>query len=744
MGICEKENQRQINLGTILRPNSNLNIFLCGKYRVDKKILEYFNFRQKIDFEEEDFELKYNIYIQDSNNMISKWEFYEINPIGINDCKKIKNFLEDKINKNQIQNVIIYFNESIEDNDLELINQLSNIKKSSQPFIIFINKKYKNTKDYNEYIIKNEIKKGKFFFDILNIYIIDFKQFDSLINGKYNKNEGLIEILWNIYTYYYQIDYNINIYDAISQNDCCLNIYITGKPGTGKSTFINELFQEKKALENIGKNQTQKIRKYSYTLKNFLSHKKQTINLFDCPGYSTSGDELNELKTIVSNVFTNYVSHKDLIHCFLYFFDGRSKRTLDGKEIEFINFVHETQTQIFGHSKIYFIINFVNKSEESDKNSYKNTLYDQLTEQFHNSDIINKENIIEINLKRELNENRKIKFGIDDILFKMYSYFEKHKINIDEIQNIQRNNKLNDKEKLNMQIQKIKQSLFFKFFERNDFLERNILICNNIIESAKRETERIGYFLFNSDINNCENIRRQMFEDLNEHFITNFKVDIKFISNDYKIHDDEFLDESKLSKFIIIKYFYHAKKMKENCPLITERKGKEYLKKNMNLLGEKERSNVEHLLTLADLYNCSVDLLLNIYNKQKQYYLFENENFKNIKTVIKVEEQSLLEYEKIMKKKTPKFEVKNNQLLVILNIENEHPSINVKEVILIGQYYIFEIIINEIEIIKFSKSIEEIQLVDNSVNEIVQGEKNEYICKFDLINNSKSSKKVQF
>ena len=314
MGICEKENQRQINLGTILRPNSNLNIFLCGKYRVDKKILEYFNFRQKIGFEKEDFELKYNIYIQESNNRDSKWEFYEIDPIGINDCKKIKNFLEDKINKNQIQNVIIYFNESIEDNDLELINQLSNIKKSSQPFIIFINKKYKNTKDYNEYIIKNEIKKGKFFFDILNIYIIDFKQFDSLINGKYNKNEGLIEILWNIYTYYYQIDYNINIYDAISQNDCCLNIYITGKPGTGKSTFINELFQEKKALENIGKNQTQKIRKYSYTLKNFLSHKKQTINLFDCPGYSTSGDELNELKTIVSNVFTNYVSHKDLIH----------------------------------------------------------------------------------------------------------------------------------------------------------------------------------------------------------------------------------------------------------------------------------------------------------------------------------------------------------------------------------------------------------------------------------------------
>ena len=756
MGNQQKSNYKDLkkknfNLDNILRPNSNLNIFLLGKNEIDEQLLKIFNFRQKKDYEKKDFHLKYNIYVQENRNRDSKWEFYEFAPITVVDSKNIKNFVEEKINNGQKQNVIIYINNRNDDNDYELINQLSDIENSSHPFIIFITKNH-DKNNYDEFIIENEIKKGSFYYDSFNIYAIDYKQYLYFIEDKeiYEK-ENLIIILWKIYSYYYQIDYNKNINEVISQNECCLNIYIIGQPGSGKSTFINELFHEKKALENTGMNQTTEVRKYTYIFNDSSLGKKQKqmINLIDCPGFSTSGQELNKLKEEISNIFTQYASHKDLIHCFLYFFDGRKKRTFDGDEKAFVNSIHRLQHNIFGHSKIFFIINFVNKTEENDKNSFKNMLYRDLIQDFKNSDInsdiINKENIIEINLKRDIKENRKIRFGIDDIFNKMFEYFRQHKINIEEIRDIQNKSNLNNKEKLDMQIQNIKKSLFFKFFQRNDFLERNLSICENIITSAKRDTERIGYFLFKSDIIGCENIRRRMFEEINEHFNNNFNIDIRFYFNDYRINDDEFMDESAWSKLSIIKYFYHAKKMKENCPLITERKGRFYFEDNKNRLGEKEKSNVEHLLTLAELYNNSVNLLHSIGEQQKQKYDFEIKYFESIKKVIKIKELTLTEYEKTIKEKTPKFDIKNNQFLVILNIEEEHPDIEVK-VIVVDKYYVFKIIINGKEI-TFSKSIEEIQLNDkHEVKEVVKGEKeNEYIFKFDLKDiSSYSSKKFKF
>lgn len=99
------------------------------------------------------------------------------------------------------------------------------------------------------------------------------------IYGEFKINE-IIEILWKIFNYYYQICDSINNNDFIENQ--CLNIFLLGKFGSGKSSFINELFGEKKALENFGKNVTEKINTYSFidNLKT-LSNKKGRINIFD-------------------------------------------------------------------------------------------------------------------------------------------------------------------------------------------------------------------------------------------------------------------------------------------------------------------------------------------------------------------------------------------------------------------------------------------------------------------------------
>ena len=75
---------------------------------------------------------------------------------------------------------------------------------------------------------KNELQNKKFFYDILNIYHINER----------NVNDKIFEILWKIYNYYYQINNDINNNNFICDN--FLNIYLIGKPGTGKSSFINE------------------------------------------------------------------------------------------------------------------------------------------------------------------------------------------------------------------------------------------------------------------------------------------------------------------------------------------------------------------------------------------------------------------------------------------------------------------------------------------------------------------------
>ena len=322
-----------MDLGIIPNISSKLNIFICGKYEcessllyhdfvkekdndydIDNKISSYGKYKNNY-FQKSKFGIHYNKSKKENGN--SYWKFYELSSIkSSKECESLKNIIENKIKKNIIQNAIIYYCGEKDNNDFEILNQLNKIEKCSHPFIVFLSKE-KTKENYNEYIIKNELQNKKFFYDILNIYHINER----------NVNDKIFEILWKIYNYYYQISNDINNNNFICDN--CLNIYLIGKPGTGKSSFINEVFEERKALENDGKNVTTKINQYSFIGKlNSISDEKGRINIFDTPGFSTSGKELKSLKTIIKNIFFNYISNQDLIHCFLYFLDGRVKEPL--------------------------------------------------------------------------------------------------------------------------------------------------------------------------------------------------------------------------------------------------------------------------------------------------------------------------------------------------------------------------------------------------------------------------------
>ena len=714
---------------------SKLNIFICGKYDINSLYLqltkEEKNEISNINNNENYYKksrcgLNYN----NTRKIFAKsdWKFYELSPIkGSKECENLKNLIERKIGnikEKKIQNVIIYNCAEKDDNDFEILNQLNKIERTSHPFVIFISQN-KTKKNYNEYIIRNELKNKRFFFDIFNIYHVSYE------------NE-IIEILYKIFNYSCPINTEIDNNHYIS--DKCLNIYLVGKPGIGKSSFINEIFGEKKALENIGENQTSKIKKYVFT------DKKGRINIFDTPGFSTNGQELSEIKKKVEDIYSEYLLNKDLIHCFLYFLDGRVQRTFDDNEIELIRSIYEKQMTYFSNlPKIFFIINFTNKTEENDINSYKNIILRNLKERFPNyPDLSNKENIIEINLKRDIQNNRELKFGIDEIFHKMYNYFEPHKINIKEIENVANNNDnnnenriINHEEILNRQIEILNRSMFFKFYKRyQDYKDSYISLCEQKIILSKIETQRIGLFMSNKDSTKCEEIRRNMLEYINNH-LKGFCSDIPFDKNDYIISEDE------KDSFFIKRWF----KMRENCPLITEQKGKDYLEKYKTII--KDNHNISCCIYMADLYNNSIDLLKTISNNIKLNYIIEEENINFIKNMIKAEQESINEH--IKKSNNHKNieivnnYIENNQFIIELNIDIEHPLIECF-VEVVEKYYIFKIEINEKEIISLEKSILEIQLEnEEEYKEIKKGkEKNKYIVIYDLRKTKKSKKGQQF
>lgn len=755
-----KKRLLDIDLEIIPKIKSKLNIFITGKFgnnNLYKLFVKNIDFNKKPpiidsnesqnDYEKSKFGIKY--IKAKSEYGESYWKFYGLSPIkGAKECEGLINFIKKKVDKNKTQNVIIYTCAENDDNDFELLNQLNNkIEKSSHPFIIFLSKKRKK-EDYNHYIIDNEFKNKKFFFDILNIYHL------------YEENENeIINILWKIYNYYYQLGDIIDNSNYI--DDQCLNIYVLGLPGTGKSSFINELFGEKKSLENFGMNITNKVIKYSFIDKlSTFNNKKGRINIFDTPGLSVNGRELKEIKNAITNIFFDFTSNKDLIHCFLYFFNGGNVRTISEDEIELIRYIHYMQKQNFESSKILFVINFTSKTDENDKNSFKNFILKNLRDNFgENSDLSKKENTIEVNLKRDIEKNRILKFGLEEIFAKMYEYFEPHKISINNISRIRENNEINEEEIKNRQIEILNESMFFKFYKKfEDYKNRYISLCEDKIRSSKRETQQIGLFIFRSDKTRCEDIRKNMFEYINDHFKSIFNCDIKYNENDYMMNEDEEFRES----FFIKRWF----EMKINSPNITEQKGRAYLEKNK--IGISNIHNINSCIYLASLYNNSVDLLLEISTNKKLSYIQEEDDIKFIMDVNKAEEQSKYEFNKINLENNiindsyinnnfssikindsfmsnafntnliykenanvPKNYIKNDKFIIELDIKMEHPKIKVL-VHVIGNYYVFKIKINEKEI-TLEKSISEIQLEKEKVSDIKK-EGNKYLLKFTLKN----------
>ena len=443
------------------KENSDMYICVC----CPKKERKIFNFL----FEKSE---KGSIKIQNNNyDAIVKnelnWKYIFFNE-GLTDenTKIIYNFIDKSYYKNdkKLNTVIISLVNENDNRDLKFLDFFDdNVPPCLKPFIIFITKSEKlSLKKYKNYIKEKEID-----FDERNIF---------LYNINILKNE-LPSRLWKICCYYNQISDEV-IFPEIKNDEIknehiqklkhCLNFFITGKPGLGKSTFINTLSKYKKVREGVGSCQTNKINRYLIENTN--------ICIYDSPGFINLKD-INVIKREIKNKVLDIIEDREQLVGIFYFFDSISnKRTLDQGELDFIRFLVGLK-----HVEIFFLLNFtktknISKKLPKERKTFLSTLKSELKSEFGDSLDINR--IYEINLK---NDDEGEIFGLDKLFHDLYNIYTPNKINIDSLKILNPNT-----ENLENKIKNIvKNSIYFNYVTNKE----------GIFKSCRKTSKRIinGY-----------------------------------------------------------------------------------------------------------------------------------------------------------------------------------------------------------------------------------------------------------
>lgn len=442
-----------------------LNVLVCGK---KKDFLESIYKENNIIQINEKIDCLGNA----SNYLIKKnkkhlWkfiEFYEEKSDLL--IKQIYGIIHTNYLKNNLygQSIIVYYIENQNDDSiiklLEFFEQKMNIL---HPRIICISNEIKD--DY----FSQYIKKKQLYFDERDIIIIK----ENMIQNT------LIKTLYKGYCYYYQIgddeisvpnlsnyensNLNIENNDISSDNDpnCednidnqeyfvksnhLINFFITGRPGAGKSTLINILLNDKRAMEGVGCNVTSKITKYIMD--------NAPIAFYDTPGFSGE-DEIKLTKEAIKKKFQELYEYKDNIHGIFYVINHNLVRTIDDTEIDFLKFLFNYNIPVF------FLLNFSQKKSNKKREIFFKSLLNEINLNFNKSEDI----IFKINLKNDYEGNTI--FGLDSLFIKLYEYYSKYKINIQNI------DKFNEEAIIN----KLKNSIFFSNIKRIDDI---LISCNKI------------------------------------------------------------------------------------------------------------------------------------------------------------------------------------------------------------------------------------------------------------------------
>ena len=223
-----------------------------------------------------------------------------------------------------------------------------------------------------------------------------------------------------------------------------INFLVTGRPGVGKSTFINLSLGEKRTREGRGQCVTSKIVKYF--------HNKYPISFYDSPGFNTK-DDVQNAYSLINDCQKNLVQGKNQLHLIFFLINCDTSRTLLEDDVTFIKEIKKLKVPI------YFLVTRC-KTEligEQFKDLLKMNLKAKFPENNEYQEL--QENIFTLQLLEENRNEKEIRvvpFGLGKLYQELYNRFSPNSIDVERLQNLDPK----DDEAIR---QVVKHSLFFKY-----------------------------------------------------------------------------------------------------------------------------------------------------------------------------------------------------------------------------------------------------------------------------------------
>ena len=513
--------------------------------------------------------------------------------------KELKNLLNE--NRNFFDVLVICVDNLLDEDSKLAFNFFQGFSKirAEQPFTLYLTKKDNNPNIITLHqFITNE------FFDKRNVYAYKFPTNN-------NEKENIHKFFINSMNYYHEIGTG-----ASGSQLQTFNVLICEGAGVGKSTFINQFLQEKRAKEGEGLSVTHEITNYLHT--------KYPIRIFDTPGFEGS-DTIAMVEKAIKQFDKDVVDAKNHFDLILYVCKLQARTFLE-MEIPLIKYL------IKKNKKMIFVLNNHGntKSEcktllEVTKSSLKQIV--NADENIDNSrlDEILK-NMVIICLKQKIEDDedddeeeeikkKKIKqcYGMDELFNKIYELFREDKIVIHEIEGA------NNVEEIIKVIQKYKLLSYIKNIE--DISVNLKIELSKIILSYSKYDKYVWFFrdsrrkdLLNI-INNKNNGRYVDLDDLFEMIERKIK---KMSKEDKTKFIKDFFESIKRYKrsfntegFSFDSWFYN-----EYTLLV----GYTYLKEFEKEYGQYDEKSKKFLCNLSVAFNNAIEGFEKLSNEWKNVY----------------------------------------------------------------------------------------------------------------------------
>ena len=437
-----------------------MNVLVCGS-KIEKLFIKsLFNDKIKKSYKNKDDYEEYNY------SYGWKFQFFKE---GLNkeNLDLIFKKIEEDFKSNTFNDTIVCFIGDSLENAKNVIKYFSEKAAIFQTFIIFITTNKDITKKVLHEFTQSEELEDEF--DSRNLEVLQYSSNDII---------SLFNILFLKACYFNEMgnemvmpEINGETLEKKGKGKHCFNILIIGKPGTGKSTFINIMNGNKLAKEGTGGGKvTYNICQYHVKNTNFV--------LYDTPGFGT-GNEFEKVNKYITSEIEEMAKRKEHFHCVIYMLNHYDKRNFDKPEEKLINDLLKFDMPF------YFLLNYsqkpkeIGKKKKKQKDEKKQILEEEIKIKFQNKYI----KVISVNLKTNDNDSC---FGLDILFNDLYEFYKDKNIDLYQLRLYK-----SDKNKIE---ELIKNSPFFRgLTNEKEILENLIFKCKMEIYAFSALSAAVGF-----------------------------------------------------------------------------------------------------------------------------------------------------------------------------------------------------------------------------------------------------------